>query len=70
MTVGIGVLSDDGASAILASDMRVTYPGGAVAPSDLVGKQFHFSHIPLFTNVSCAIQNASHGLTNEVIVGK
>lgn len=56
MTVGIGTLCEDGRCVILGSDMRASYPGGlSVHPNDLVGKQYHFSHIPRFENVSCAI---------------
>jgi len=65
MTVGIGVLCENGASAILASDMRATYPSNAVDPNDLVGKQFHFAHIPLFRDVSCAIAGKL-GLCTEI----
>lgn len=42
MTIGIGVLCDDGDTAILASDMRVTYGNSPVSPSDSAGKQYEF----------------------------
>jgi hypothetical protein len=45
VTIGIGVLCDGGETAILASDMRVSYRGSA-APSDRGGKQYDF---PPFT---------------------
>ncbi len=55
MTVGIGVLCEDGRSVVLASDMRASYPGSSIDPHDLIGKQWHFTQIPRFENVSCAI---------------
>ncbi len=55
MTVGIGALCEDGRSVVLASDMRASYPGSSIDPHDLVGKQWHFTQIPRFENVSCAI---------------
>jgi hypothetical protein len=55
MTVGIGALCEDGRCVILGSDMRASYPGSSVDPNDLVGKQWHYSNIPRFENVSCAI---------------
>ncbi len=42
MTIGIGVLCDGGNTAILASDMRVTYGNSPVAQSDYAGKQYDF----------------------------
>jgi 20S proteasome alpha/beta subunit len=43
VTIGIGVLCDGGETAILASDMRVTYGNSPVSPSDYAGKQYEFS---------------------------
>jgi len=55
MTVGIGALCEDGRCVVLGSDMRASYPGSSVDPHDLVGKQWHYSEVPRFENVSCAI---------------
>jgi hypothetical protein len=55
MTVGIGALCEDGRCVILGSDMRASYPGSSIDPHDLVGKQWHFTEIPRFESVSCAI---------------
>ena len=42
VTIGIGVLCDGGETAILASDMRVTYGSSPVSPNDSAGKQYDF----------------------------
>jgi hypothetical protein len=42
VTIGIGLLCDGGDTAILASDMRVTYGASPVSPNDSAGKQYDF----------------------------
>lgn len=51
MTVGIGVLCQHAVSAVIASDMRATYPKSAIDPNDLTGKQWDFD-VP-FPVVAC-----------------
>ena len=55
MTVGIGALCENGRCVVLGSDMRASYPGSSIDPNDLIGKQWHYSHIPRFENVTCAM---------------
>jgi hypothetical protein len=43
VTIGIGVLCDGGKTAILASDVRVTYRGANLPPTDAAGKQYDFA---------------------------
>ena len=52
VTVGIGVLCDGGKTAILASDMRVTYRNKFLPPSDHCGKQYDFAPLLLAASVA------------------
>lgn len=65
MTIGIGVLGGGAEFAILASDMRASYPRSAVDPNDFVGKQTGFADIPRFGNVACSIAGRL-GVTHDV----
>jgi hypothetical protein len=72
MTIGIGVLCDEGRCAILASDMRASWPDGdKVDPNDRVGKQFGFPGVPGFDKVVCAIAGrlgVSHDVVSQLTV--
>jgi hypothetical protein len=65
MTIGIGVLGGSADFAILASDMRATYPRSAVDPNDFVGKQSGYDDIPRFESVVCSIAGRL-GVTHDV----
>src|SRR5579862_517478 len=54
LTIGIGVLCDGGETAILASDMRISYNDTA-APSDRGGKQYDFPPFTLAAAVAGTI---------------
>jgi hypothetical protein len=62
VTIGIGVLCDSGNTAILASDMRVTYGKSPVTPSDHAGKQYDFSPYLLVAAI------AGRAGTNEAVI--
>jgi len=62
VTIGIGVLCDGGNTAVLASDMRVTYGSSPVTPSDHAGKQYDF---PPFL-LAAAI--AGRACVNEAVI--
>lgn len=67
MTVGIGVVCDEGDSIILAGDMRVTYCGMDVDPHDRAGKLYEFSPF----NLSAAIAgttSSTHAIISEFCV--
>jgi hypothetical protein len=51
VTVGIGVLCQRGTTAVIASDLRTTYPQSAVDANDVTGKQWDFD-VP-FPVVAC-----------------
>ncbi|MFB3916797.1 MAG: hypothetical protein ACE14M_08710 [Terriglobales bacterium] len=52
VTIGIGVLCDGGETAILASDMRVTYRSSTLPPTDAAGKQYDFAPLLLAAAVA------------------
>jgi 20S proteasome alpha/beta subunit len=62
VTIGIGILCDGGDTAILASDMRVTYGKSPVPQSDHAGKQYDFSPYLLAATI------AGRASTNEAVV--
>lgn len=51
MTIGISVLCDRGSVAVVASDMRSSYPRSAIQPHDWTGKQWDFD-VP-FPVIAC-----------------
>jgi hypothetical protein len=70
MTIGIGVLCDEGKCAILASDTRASWPDSDnIDPNDRVGKQFAFPGIRGFSHVSCSIAGRlaiSHDVVSQL----
>jgi hypothetical protein len=51
VTIGIGALCNGGITAVIASDMRTTYPKSATDPNEVTGKQWDFP-VP-FPVVAC-----------------
>lgn len=64
VTVGIGVLCEDGDCIVLVSDMRATYRGMHVDPHDRAGKQYSF---PPFNLAACIAGSGSsaHAVVSE-----
>ena len=64
MTVGIGVMCEDGDCVVLASDLRVTYGKMKVTPHERAGKQYDF---PPFNLAACIAGSPSstHAIVSE-----
>jgi len=64
VTVGIGVLCENGNCAILASDTRVTYRDMNVSPHDWAGKQYPFPPFNLAAAIAGSI-SSMHAVVSE-----